>query len=48
MALGLLPRGDAIAPVYGSVMRKLSIALALAVNAFGERGADAALVVAMA
>lgn len=48
MALGLLPRGDAIAPVYGSVMRKLSIALALAINASGERGADAALVVAMA
>jgi predicted Na+-dependent transporter len=43
-----LPRGDAIALVYGSVMRNLSIALALAINAFGERGADAALVVAMA
>lgn len=28
-------------------MRNLSIALALAINAFGERGADAALVVAM-
>jgi len=43
-----LPRGDAIALVYGSVMRNLSIALALAINALGERGADAALVVAMA
>lgn len=43
-----LPRGDAIALVYGTVMRNLSIALAIALNAFGERGADAALVVAMA
>lgn len=43
-----LPRGDAIALVYGSVMRNLSIALAVAINAFGERGADAALVVALA
>ena len=31
----LLPRGDAIALVYGTVMRNLSIALALAINAFG-------------
>ncbi|WP_461210603.1 arsenic resistance protein [Desulfocurvus sp. DL9XJH121] len=44
----LLPRGDAIALVYGSVMRNLSIALAIALNAFGERGADAALVIAAA
>ncbi|MBG0791609.1 MAG: arsenic resistance protein [Desulfovibrionaceae bacterium] len=44
----LLPRGDAIALVYGSVMRNLSIALAIAINAFGERGSDAALVIAMA
>jgi ACR3 family arsenite efflux pump ArsB len=43
----LLPRGDAIALVYGTVMRNLSIALALAINAFGPQGADAALVVAM-
>jgi predicted Na+-dependent transporter len=43
-----LPRGDAIALVYGSVMRNLSIALALAINAFGEEGAGAALVVAIA
>ncbi|MGI6657185.1 MAG: arsenic resistance protein [Desulfobulbus sp.] len=43
-----LPRGDAIALVYGSVMRNLSIALALAINAFGEEGAGAALVVALA
>ncbi len=43
-----LPRGDAIALVYGSVMRNLSIALAIAINAFGESGTDAALVVALA
>ena len=43
-----LPRGDAIALVYGSVMRNLSIALAVAVNAFGPEGADAALVIAAA
>lgn len=44
----LLPRGDAIALVYGTVMRNLSIALALAMNAFGEAGADAALLIAVA
>lgn len=43
-----LSRGDAIALVYGSVMRNLSIALAIAINAFGPQGASAALVVAMA
>ena len=43
-----LPRGDAIALVYGSVMRNLSIALAIAINAFGAAGSDAALVVAAA
>ncbi len=41
-------RGDAIALVYGTVMRNLSIALAVAINAFGEAGADAALVIALA
>jgi len=44
----LLPRGDAIAMVYGTVMRNLSIALAVAINAFGAKGSDAALVVALA
>ncbi|NIQ92872.1 MAG: arsenic resistance protein, partial [Desulfuromonadales bacterium] len=39
---GLLPRGDAIALVYGTVMRNLSIALAVAINAFGTAGSDAA------
>lgn len=41
-------RGDGIALVYGTVMRNLSIALAVAINAFGEAGADAALVIALA
>lgn len=41
-------RGDAVALVYGTVMRNLSIALAVAMNAFGAAGAEAALVIAMA
>ena len=44
----LLPRGDAIALVYGTVMRNLSIALALAMSAFGDAGAEAALVISLA
>ncbi|MDR1995210.1 bile acid:sodium symporter [Azonexus sp.] len=44
----LLPRGDAIALVYGTVMRNLSIALALAINLFGAEGAEAALLIALA
>ena len=43
----MFERGDAIALVYGTVMRNLSIALAIAINAFGEQGADAALVIAV-
>lgn len=35
---------DAVALVFGTVARNLSIALALAVNAFGSKGSDAALV----
>jgi ACR3 family arsenite transporter len=41
-------RGDGIALVYGTVMRNLSIALAVAINAFGPAGTDAALVIALA
>lgn len=41
-------REDGIALVYGTVMRNLSIALAIAINAFGAEGADAALVIALA
>jgi ACR3 family arsenite transporter len=44
----LLPRGEAIALVYGTVMRNLSIALAVAINAFGVAGSEAALVIALA
>jgi ACR3 family arsenite efflux pump ArsB len=44
----LLPRGEAIALVYGTVMRNLSIALAVAINAFGAAGSEAALVIALA
>ncbi len=40
-------RGDAIALVYGTVMRNLSIALAIAINAFGKGdAANTALVIA--
>jgi ACR3 family arsenite efflux pump ArsB/nucleotide-binding universal stress UspA family protein len=41
-------RDDAIALVYGSVMRNLSIALAISINAFGSEGSSAALVIAIA
>ncbi len=44
----LFTRGDAIALVYGTVMRNLSIALAIAINGFGEAGTNAALVIALA
>ncbi len=44
----LLPREDAIALVYGTVMRNLSIALALAINVFGKNCSDAALIIALA
>jgi ACR3 family arsenite efflux pump ArsB len=44
----LFSRGDAVALVYGTAMRNLSIALAIAINAFGPAGADAALVIAVA
>jgi ACR3 family arsenite efflux pump ArsB len=48
VARALLPRGDGIALVYGTVMRNLSIALAVAINAFGPAGSDAALVICIA
>lgn len=48
VARAWLSRGDGIALVYGTVMRNLSIALALAMNAFGEAGTDAALLIALA
>jgi ACR3 family arsenite efflux pump ArsB len=44
----LLPRADAIALLYGTVLRNLAIALAIAANAFGSAGDDAVLVVSAA
>jgi ACR3 family arsenite efflux pump ArsB len=44
----LLPHGDAIALVYGTVMRNLSIALAIAMSVFGTQGADVGLLIALA
>jgi ACR3 family arsenite transporter len=42
-------RDDAIALVYGTVMRNLSIALAIAMTAFGkEQGSEIAIIIAMA
>lgn len=43
----LLDRDDGIAHVYGTVMRNLSIALAIAVTAFGKEGSDIALIIAI-
>lgn len=40
-------RGDGIALVYGTVMRNLSVALAIAMSAF-EQGAEIAIIIAMA
>lgn len=48
MAKTFFSRDDGIALVYGTVMRNLSIALAIAINGFGEAGANAALVIALA
>lgn len=44
----LLTKPDASALVFGTVMRNLSIALAVAINAFGEEGANAALIISVA
>ncbi len=44
----LFNREDAIALVFGTAVRNLSIALAIAVSAFGERGSDVALIIALA
>lgn len=41
-------RGDGIALVYGTVMRNLSIALAIAMTAFEKEGAEIALIIALA
>lgn len=44
----MFDRGDSIALVYGTVMRNLSIALAIAINAFDAQGPQIALIIAMA
>ncbi len=41
-------RADAIALVYGTVMRNLSIALAIAMTVFGSQGSEIALIIALA
>ena len=41
-------RDDAIALIYGVAPKNLSIALAIAMNAFGQQGAEIALVIALA
>jgi arsenite transporter len=41
-------RSEAIALVYGTVMRNLSIALAIAITVFREKGAEIAIIIAMA
>ncbi|NJP07288.1 MAG: arsenic resistance protein [Chloroflexaceae bacterium] len=41
-------RGDGIALVYGTVMRNLSIALAIAMTVFGPQGSEIALIIAVA
>jgi len=41
-------RGDAIAMVFGVVMRDLSIALAIAMTAFKEQGMTIALLISLA
>jgi ACR3 family arsenite transporter len=44
----LFAKADAIALVYGSVMRNLSIALAIAMSAFGTHGPEIALIISIA
>ncbi len=43
-----LERKEAIALVYGTVMRNLSVALAIAMTVFGKEGAEIALIIALA
>jgi ACR3 family arsenite transporter len=44
----LFKRNDGIALVYGTVMRNLSIALAISMTVFGKQGSDIALIIAAA
>lgn len=40
-------RGDGLALVYGTVLRNLSIALAIAMTSFGKEGSEIALIIAL-
>ena len=44
----IFSKSDAVALVYGTVMRNLSIVLALSMIAFGKQGSDIALVISIA
>lgn len=44
----MFSRAEGIALVYGTVMRNLSIALAIAMTVFGENGSEIALIIAVA
>jgi predicted Na+-dependent transporter len=44
----LFNREDAIALIYGTGPKNLTIALAIALNAFGQQGAEIALIIALA
>jgi len=48
IARAFFKRDDAIALVYGTVMRNLSIALAIAMMAFGKEGTEIALIISVA
>lgn len=47
VARAFFNRGDGLALVYGTVLRNLSIALAIAMTSFGEEGSDMALIIAL-
>lgn len=44
----LFPRKEGIALVFGTAMRNLSVALAIAVTVFGEQGAQMAMIISLA
>jgi len=47
IAKGFFNRGDGLALVYGTVLRNLSIALAIAMSSFGKEGSEIALIIAL-
>lgn len=44
----MFKRDDAVALIYGTVMRNLSVCLAIAMTAFGSQGGEAVLVISLA